>query len=130
MDDNDSNIIHVPVTLDSVNRKKDRSVSLKFTTLLEIPNEEFAVMDRFHQEAGHLLFRRNAFTEEEIPQEDVEKDTEESQSVQIRNALWVLYRARGGNGADKEKWNMFYRKNMQAIKARILQEVHDLEDKK
>lgn len=125
--DEDTNIIQVPVTLDSVNRKKDRSVSLKFTTVSEISNDDFSVMDRFHQEAGHLLFKRNAFTQEEIPDEDIEADIEKSQSVQMRDALWVLYKAKGGNGADKERWNMFYRKNMQAIKSRILTEVHNIE---
>lgn len=125
--DEDTNIIQVPVTLDSVNRKKDRSVSLKFTTVSEISNDDFSVMDRFHQEAGHLLFKRNAFTQEEIPDEDIETDIEKSQSVQMRDALWVLYKAKGGNGADKERWNMFYRKNMQAIKSRILTEVHNIE---
>lgn len=120
--------VEVPVTLDGVSRKKDRSVSLKFTTLFEVPNDDFAVMDQFHQEAGHLLFRKNAFTEEEIPNEDVETDVAQSQSVQIRNVLWVLYKARGNNPGDKQKWNEFYRRQMQVFKARILEEVHALED--
>lgn len=126
MNDNEL-VISVPVTLDSVNRKKDRSVSIKFSTLTEITNDDFSVMDRFHQEAGHLLFRRNAFSEEDIPDEDVETDVAKSQSVQVRDALWVLYKAKGGNTANKDAWNMYYRKQMQAIKARILKEVHDLE---
>lgn len=122
-------LIQIPVTLDSVSRRKDRSVKLNFTTLFEVSNEDFSTMDMFHQEAGHLLFRRNAFTEEEIPQEDVETDVAKSQSVQIRDVLWVLYKARGGLTADKQKWNEFYRKQMQAVKARILEEVHNLEER-
>lgn len=121
-------VIQVPVTLDRVNRKKDRSVTLAFTTLFEVPNEDFAIMDQFHQEAGHLLFKKNAFTEEDIPTEDVETDIAKSQSVQIRDVLWVLYKARGGNSANKQKWNEFYRKQMQVFKARILEEVHSLEE--
>lgn len=122
--------IQVPVTLDRINRKKDRSVTLGFTTLFEVSNEDFAVMDKFHQEAGHLLFRKNAFTEEDIPKEDVETDVAKSQSVQVRDVLWVLYKARGWNAADKQKWNEFYRKQMQVFKARILEEVHSLEEDK
>jgi len=120
--------IQVPVTLDTINRKKDRSVKLAFTTLFEVDNHDFSIMDTFHQEAGHLLFRRNSFTNEDIPQEDVETDVAKSQSTQIRDALWVLYRAKGGKTEDKDAWNVFYRKQAQTFKARILEEVHNIED--
>lgn len=121
-------IVHVPATLDGVTRKKDRSVTFRLTSLYEVSNEDFSIMDTFHQSAGHLMFRENAFTEEDVPQEDVETDVAKSQSTQVRDALWVLYKAKGGNAADKEAWNMFYRKQNQAFKARILNEVHKLEE--
>lgn len=120
-------IIHIPATLDKANRKKDRSVTLTFTTMQEITTDDFMVMDSYHQSAGHLMFRENAFAEEDIPTEDVETDIAKSQSVQLRDALWVLYKAKGGTGGDKDAWNTFYRKQMQAIKARVLATVHDLE---
>lgn len=121
-------IIQVPATLDSANRKKDRSVSFKFTTLREISTEDFMVMDSFFQNSGWLLFRENQFKEEDIPQEDVEDDIAKSQSTQVRDALWVLYRAKGHSSKDKDAWNIFYREKMQAFKSRILEEVHKLED--
>ena len=121
-------IITMPVTLDGYNRKKDRSVSLKFTSLVEIPNEELSVIDTFHQESGHLLFKKNSFTNEDIPQEDVETDISKSQSTQIRDVLWVYYKAKGNNSGDKDAWNIFYRREMQVFKAKILEEVHKLEE--
>jgi hypothetical protein len=124
-----SRVIHVPATLDSATRKKDKSVKFSFTTMLEIPTSEFMVMDEFHQKAGHLMFKQNSFTEEEIPEEDVEEDIAKSQSVQLRDVLWVLYKAKGNDGGDKEHWNTFYRQNMQAIKSRVLETVHELEGK-
>ena len=127
--DNNDKIIQLPVTLDRYNRKKDRSVTLSFTTLFEVSNEDLSVIDGYHQEAGHLLFKVNSFTNEDIPQEDVETDVSKSQSTQVRDALWVLYKARGGNPSDKEKWNQFYRKMMQAYKHKVLEEVHELEEK-
>jgi len=127
---NDDKIITIPCTLDRYNRKKDRSVTLSFTSLLEISNEDFSVIDTYHQQSGNLLFKRNAFTNEDIPEEDVETDIAKSQSTQTRDALWVLYRARGGNGADKDNWNIFYRKQMQLFKARILEEVRLIEETK
>jgi hypothetical protein len=123
-----SRIIQVPATLDSANRKKDRSVSFRFTTMKEITTDEFIVMDSYFQSPGWLLFKENTFSEEEIPKNDVETDTEESQSVQVRNALWVLFKAMGHNSGDKELWNRFYREKQQQFKARILEEVHKLEE--
>jgi hypothetical protein len=124
----EDNIITIPCTLDRYNRKKDRSVTLAFTSLLEISNEEFSVIDTFHQQSGHLLFRRNSFTNEDIPTEDVETDIAKSQATQVRDALWVLYRARGYKAEDKESWNLFYRRQMQLFKARILEEVRLIEE--
>lgn len=122
-------IIQVGATLDSANRLKDGSVTLRFVTNREIPTEEYMIMDGYRQSMGYVLFRENSFKEEEIPTEDVEEDIAKSQSVQIRDALWVLFKARGNNGADKDAWNVFYKRNMQAVKTRILSEVHELEEK-
>lgn len=122
-------VIQLPVTLDRYNRKKDRSATIGFTTLYEISNEDMAIIDTFHQNSGHLLFRINSFTNEDIPKEDVETDVSKSQSTQLRDAIWVLYKAKGNDTQDKEKWNVFYRQQMQIVKARILEVVHEIEDK-
>lgn len=122
-------VIQLPVTLDRYNRKKDRSATIGFTTLYEISNEDMAIIDTFHQNSGHLLFRINSFTNEDVPKEDVETDVSKSQSAQLRDAIWVLYKAKGNDTQDKEKWNVFYRQQMQIVKARILEVVHEIEDK-
>jgi len=121
-------IIQIPATLEGANRRKDRSVSLRFSSLFEVSNEDYAEMDKYFQSGGYLLFAEKQLTIEDIPQEDIEPDISKSQSTQIRDALWVLYRAKGGKSEDKEAWNIFYRKQMQAFKARILEEVHILEE--
>ncbi len=122
-----SRVIHVAATLDSANRKKDGSVRLAFTTMLEMPQEEFMIMDSFHQSAGHLMFRENAFKEEDIPAEDVEEDVEKSMSTQIRDALWVLYKAEGNDTADKDAFRSYYRNQQGKFKNRILGRVHEIE---
>ncbi len=130
MEIEDEQVISLPCTLDNYSRKKDRSIRVAFTSLVEISNEDLSVIDTFHQQSGHLLFNRNAFTNEDIPQEDVETDIAKSQSTQVRDAMWVLFKARGGNGGDKEQWNLFYRKQMQLFKARMLEEVRKIEESK
>lgn len=125
----DHRIIQVAAVLDGAQRKKDGSISLRFVTNLELSTEEFMVIDSYRQANGWLLFKENKFQEEEIPQEDVESDIEQSQSVQIRNAIWVLYKANGFDTANKQEWNTFYRRTMQVFKSRILEQVHNLEEK-
>lgn len=122
-------IIQLGAVLDSAQRKKDGSVSLRFVTNTELTTEEFMVVDTYRQGNGWLLFKENEFKEEDIPEEDVETDIAKSQSVQLRDALWVLFKARGNNTGDKDAWNVFYKKNIQVVKARVLSEVHELEGK-
>lgn len=123
----DIRTIQVPVTMGIPKRKADGSVKLEFVTNLEISTDEYMVMDTYRQSIGWLLFRENEFSIEDVPQEDVDAEVGKSQATQVRDALWVLYRARGLDINDKEEWNRFYRKNMQQVKARILDEVHKLE---
>lgn len=122
-------IIQVGAVLDGANRKKDGSVTLRFVTNLELSTEEYMVIDTYRQSMGYLLFRENKFTEAEIPQEDVESDIAKSQSEQQRDALWVLFKAKGNDTSDKDAWNRFYKKSIQAHKAVILSKVHELEGK-
>ncbi len=121
-------IIQVPVTLDTANRKKDKSVKFAFTTMREITTDEYMIMDSFHQSAGWLVFKENEIMSEDIPEEEVETDIEKSMSQQVRDALWVLYKAQGYDPTDRETWNTFYKQKQRVWKNRILEEVHKLEE--
>lgn len=123
-----SNPITLPATLEGVTRKKDKSVSLRFNSLFEMSTEDFTELDKLFQTGGWLVFSEKQLTHEDIPKEDIESDISKSQSTQIRDALWVLYKAQGHKAEDKEAWNRFYREKQQSFKARILEEVHKLEE--
>lgn len=109
-------------------RKADGSVKLEFVTTYEVNTDDYMLMDTYRQNAGWLLFAENEFTQEDVPVEDVDVEVAKSQATQLRDALWVLYKAKGNKTEDKEAWNIFYKKNMQIVKARILEEVHKLEE--
>lgn len=123
----EARIIHVPVIMGIPKRKADGSVKLEFVTTTEISTDQYMIMDSYRQSLGHLLFRENLFTDDDVPDEDIDSDIGKSASAQLRDALWVLYKMRGLDVKDKASWNDFYRKNMQAMKSRILEEVHRLE---
>lgn len=122
------NKFQVPVTFDSANRRKDRSIRMSFTSSYEMTTEDYMELDKQLGQSGWLVFAPQAVTDEDIPDEEIETDIAKSQSTQIRDALWVLYKSQGHNCADKEKWNIFYRKQMQTFKSRILEEVRKIEE--
>ena len=121
-------VFTIPVTLEGANRKKDRSISMRFNSLFEVNNDDFAHLDTMYQSMGYLMFSESEINQEDIPDEDIETDIAKSQSTQIRDALWVLFKAKGNNAADKDAWNIYYRQQMQSFKARILEEVHKIEE--
>jgi hypothetical protein len=118
----------VPATFDSANRRKDRSIRMAFSSMFEMSTDDYMELDKQLGQSGWLVFSPQAVTDEDIPDEDIETDIAKSQSTQARDALWVLYKARGGTTEDKETWNVFYRKQMQVFKARILEEVRKIEE--
>ena len=121
-------IIMITVTMDIPKRKADSSVKLSFTTNSEVTTNDYMMMDSYRQSSGWLLFRENEFTEEDVPTEDVDVEIGKSQATQVRDALWVLYTSKGGKPEDKEAWNIFYRKQMQNYKAKVLEQVRLLEE--
>jgi len=124
------NKFQVPVTFDSANRRKDRSIRMGFSSMYEMSTDDYMELDKQLQHTGWLVFSPQAVTDEDIPDEDFDNDISKSQSTQIRDVLWVFYKTQGHDGADKEKWNMFYRKQMQTFKTRILEEVRKIEEVK
>lgn len=102
--------IQIPATLDSCNRKKDRSVSFKFTSLREVSTEDYMIMDSFFQNSGHLMFRENAFTEEDIPNTDVTNSDLKSSSQRLRSVLYAYHMQKDG---DPAKFRSFYESTME-----------------
>lgn len=113
-------IITLPATLEGVTRRKDRSVSLRFSSLFETTNEDFSKLDGMFQASGYLLFSDEQIGLNDIPDEEI-KDTDlKSPSSRLRDVLFVLHKQRGGNSAD---FRQFYESQMEkvieAIKERL-----------
>jgi hypothetical protein len=83
--------IQLPVTMDTANRRRDRSVSLRFTTNLEVPTEAFAELDRHVNQSGWLLFKENAFDLIDVPKEDAPAEFQKKPSVRLRGVLYRVW---------------------------------------
>ncbi len=83
--------ILLPVTLDSANRKKDKSVALKFTTNFEITTPDFAQIDLLVQSIGWLKYRDNKVPEE-MPKEDAAGKEGKSKLQRLRAVHYLYWR--------------------------------------
>lgn len=97
-------IITVPCTLDSANRKKDRSVKFAFTTSREVPIDEYTVIDSLFQSSGWMMFSPNELSFDDIPKEDAPSDMK-TPSQRLKDVLYVLHMQRNG---DPAKFRLFY----------------------
>lgn len=102
------------VSFESANRKKDKSVSLRFITSLEQSTDEFAELDRMIDFSGVLVFSdRGKLTDQElnaIKTVDV-KNEGKSKSTQLRNALFGKWQRKGSQG----DFSDFYASEMDVV---------------
>jgi hypothetical protein len=104
--------VQIPVTLDSANRRKDKSVRLSFSSTFEMNTPDFAELDLLMGDQGWLLFKSNTnFETHEIPKEDAPADGKKP-SVRLRA---VIYRFWEQQTDQSEPFDYFYQKRMENI---------------
>lgn len=110
-----------PVTFDSANRKKDRSVVLKMTTNLEVSNEDFAAMDRLVQTSGWAAYKPNeSFNLDEMPKEDAPTEGGKTKLQRLRAVVFLIWRDHTDQSEDfNSYWNHSFEKILDQLKARL-----------
>ncbi len=96
----------------SPSRLKDGSVTLKFTTMEEIENDDFALMDQYWKQNGWLAFKLNDMSETDLPKENAVVEGQKTPSQYLRSNLFALHLAKGGT---KDTFPQFYEKMMANI---------------
>lgn len=84
--------IKISVTFDRVSRRKDKSISLAFSSNLEVPTEELAELDRLLQQAGWCLFSPNELKLEDLPRHDAPTEQRKSKGQRLRAVYFLLWR--------------------------------------
>lgn len=95
--------IQVPVTFEAANRLKDRSVSLRFQTTLEVNNADFAAMDLAVGNAGWVAFKPNEVSLSDIPKELAPEDGFKSPSKRLRNTLYRIWEQQTDQSEDFDR---------------------------
>ena len=102
------------VTLDRLNRKKDRSISLTFITQTEKTSEELMEMDKLINTNGVLYYKSNGVLTDEEIQEIESSDIPvegKSKSQRLRNVLYVLFSQQN----TEKDFKQFYSDKMEEI---------------
>lgn len=109
------------VTLDRANRKKDKSVSLTFTTQLEESSEGFMEIDKLLGSNGVMYFKDNGnLTTDEVKELDnVEVEVEgKTKSQRLRNVLYIQWQQSGFSVTGMKgykSFNDYYSQKMESI---------------
>ena len=114
-----TNKLQIAVTFDTANRKKDRSVSLKFTTNEEIANAAFAGMDLEVGTTGWLLYSPNELTPDDIPEEQA-PDRDSKPFAQRLRAVKYLQWLKGDQSEPFEiKWSRYKESVLEMEKGKL-----------
>lgn len=99
-------------TLDGASRKKDKSISIRVVSNLEMSTEDFAEIDRRIGLSGWVLFAPNEVQLSQIP--DTPAEEELNAMTPSQEMRWLLKRLWQQNSSDIE-WPEFYRNRMQKM---------------
>ncbi len=102
-------MIQVPAILTGFSTKVDGGASLRFSTN-ELSDTDVLELKRHQGQFGHLLFRPNAFTAQDIPREDAEDNTK-TPSKRLRATLFVLWKQQG----EKGDFEVYYRTQVEKV---------------
>jgi len=93
--------IQLPACLTSYRDKVDGSAGLTFSTR-ELTDQEIVTLRQFRMKEGWLLFKENAFSEADIPDEEAPVEGKSS-SQRLYNVLYKVWKERN-IGGDFEVW--------------------------
>lgn len=105
----------LPVSLNPISRRKDKSVKMSFETR-ELNPEETMILMAMEGEEGWLLFstNREEIKEEDVPQEKAEVD-DKTPSERLRAVMFVWYKQESDKGRYIGTFENFRRDKMEKI---------------
>jgi hypothetical protein len=105
------------MTLDGVSRRKDKSLKISFITATEQTSQELMEVDKLLDSSGVMYYKQSTgLSTDEIKQIDkvvLDKPNGKSNSVRLRNVLYVYCKQKIGKEPTKEQFAEFYNKYME-----------------
>lgn len=109
----DESMIIASVIIKGVNRRVDKSVTIRLETTTELDSETFKKLDENHLEMGWFVFKPNrADAVESVPKAPATEKHVKTPSQRLRAVLFLYWQSLDKPEADFE---VFYRKTMEEV---------------
>ncbi len=110
----------VPVTFDRASRRKDRTVSLTYTTNMEISPQDYMEMDKTIMLSGWLLFSSDEIQEADIPETRAPAGEKRPFAQQLRGIKWHQWQQQTDQSEPFEMfWERYKEKILQLERERL-----------
>jgi len=106
-----------PAILNSVSYTKDGGLRLGFVTN-ELDDESKILASSYYQNFGYVLFKENAFTEEDVPKENAEGKYK-SKGAHYRAVLYALWAKIGQPGDFETYYSNHMDEQVNALKSQL-----------
>ncbi len=104
--------IQISATMDRANRRKDRTISVTFTSNAEISTDDYSEIDRRLLQEGWLLFSSNELQTEDLPKEQAPAKDSKKPSLRMRGVLWHIW---DQNTDKSEEFQTYYERQMEKL---------------
>lgn len=119
-----TDLVQFQATWDTSNRKKDKSVTNKFTTLLEVSNDDFAEMDRWVSKQVTITVSENDIQLQDIP--EVPPEEAYGKMTRSQETRWLLKKIYEAKPRDI-LWVDFYNQKMNEINGKLKEVLEELQ---
>lgn len=119
-----SELFQLETTFDTATRKKDKSLSFRFTTNKEISTEEYMKIDQLVQQSGWLVFSPNEVQASEVPEMPADEAYGKMSDSQYQR--WLLKKTFEHIATDLT-WAEWYHQQESVINGRLLERLQELE---
>lgn len=118
-------ILLVEAVLKSFSRVKDGSVKLSFTTMQEMSQDSFTLVDQYYQQPGFLAFKRDEISLDDMPDDNTQVRGRISPSKALRLKIFALHMKKGGNKGD---FTPYYQRIMAQFEQVVQDQIDEIED--
>jgi len=106
--------LELPCRLNGYSRKKDRSVSIRLESAVEVSSDTVRDIDTFLMKEGWFLFAENKIQDCDIPKDNAPTEGK-SQSKRLYDVLYVYWHGLQEKGDTSSDFNTFYNQKMERV---------------
>ena len=110
----DKRVLELPCRVNGYSRKKDRSISIRIESAVEVDSDTVRDIDTFLMKEGWFVFAENKIQDSDIPKDNAPTEGK-SQSKRLYDVLYVYWHGLQEKGDTSNDFNTFYNQKMERV---------------